>query len=111
MALDGLDPRIDPARVRAVHDVGRRAFEKRNETDIVFGCGPVLAPVLRTVFRWWMAAGPGWIHGHSRRPRHARPDSSPVTGRLIAELIMGRPRTLMRRLDPGRFSGRSYAAA
>jgi D-amino-acid dehydrogenase len=35
MALDGLDPRIDPARVRAVHDVGRRAFEKWNDADIV----------------------------------------------------------------------------
>lgn len=111
MALDGLDPRIDSARVRAVHDVGRRAFEEWNDADVVQvwsgprPCTPDGVPLIG-----WLPDQEGSVAiatGHAMLGLTL----APVTGRLIAELITGRPRTLMRQLDPRRFHGRSYAAA
>ncbi len=76
MALDGLDPRIDQARVaRCTRSAEERLRSGTTRTSS--RCGPALAPVLRTVSVSRMAPGSGGIRGHSHRPRHARPDSSP----------------------------------
>ncbi len=103
MALDGLDIRIDDARVRAVHAVGRRAFEEWKDADIIQvwsgprPCTPDGVPLV------------GWLPGQEGSVAIATGHAmlgltlAPVTGRLVAELITGRPRESMRQLSPSRF--------
>jgi D-amino-acid dehydrogenase len=94
-----------------VHEVGRGAFEKWDDADIIQvwsgprPCTPDGVPLVR-----WLPDQEGFVTiatGHAMLGLAL----ARVTGRIIAQLIMGKPRALTRQLDPRRFNGRSYAAA
>ena len=107
MAFDGLDPRLDRRRVDAVRAAGARALPGWADAAVqevwagLRPCSPDGLPIV------------GRLPGREQfviATGHAMLGLTlaPVTGRLVAELLDGRPRPVLAQLSPARFGrGRS----
>jgi D-amino-acid dehydrogenase len=105
MAFDGLDMRLDERRVDAVHTAGARAMPGWADAPVrevwcgLRPCSPDGLPIV------------GRLPGSERivlATGHAMLGLTlaPVTGRLVAELLEGRPRRELEQLSPARFGRR-----
>jgi D-amino-acid dehydrogenase len=102
MAFDGLDTRIDRRRVAAVHAAGSRAmpgWAGAPVREVWSGLRPCSPDGLPIVGRLPGAEQVVVATGHAMLGLTL----APVTGRLVGELLAGRPRAELAQLSPSRF--------